>query len=208
MGEAHNRKPAAERAEIDLRAGERPAATDEAIAILSRTGGLYERSGELVRIVGSQILPVDECWLTDYLARHIRFFRYKASEGDEPSRFETDPPAWLARIILAKPGERGLPDLTGIITAPTLRADGSLLDRPGFDAATGLYLQGGGWPEIPDQPSMESLCDAWVALWRPFAEFPYASLSDRGSALAAILTAIVRRSLPRAPAGLPSALRF
>jgi hypothetical protein len=195
-----NRKPASERAEIDLRAGERPLATDEAIAILSRTGGLYERSGELVRIVGSQILPVDECWLTDYLARHIRFFRHKASDGDEPSRFETDPPAWLARIILAKPGERGLPDLTGIITAPTLRADGSLLDQPGFDAATGLYLQGDGWPQIPEQPSIESLCEAWVAPWRPFAEFPYASLSDRGSALAAILTAIVRRSLPRAPA--------
>jgi hypothetical protein len=85
-----------ERAEIDLRAGERPAATDEAISILRQTGGLYERSGELVRIVGSQILPVDECWLTDYLARHIRFFRHKASDGDEPSRRETDPPAWLA----------------------------------------------------------------------------------------------------------------
>jgi hypothetical protein len=47
---------------------------------------------------------------------------------------------------------------------------------------------------------MESLCNAWNTLWRPFAEFPYASLGDRGSALAAILTAIVRRSLPRAPA--------
>jgi hypothetical protein len=81
-----NQKPSAERAEIDLRAGERPAATDEAIAILRQTGGLYERSGELVRIVGSQILPVDECWLTDYLARHIRFFRHKAADGDEPSR--------------------------------------------------------------------------------------------------------------------------
>jgi hypothetical protein len=189
-----------QRAEIDLHAGERPAATDDAIAILRQTGGLYERSGELVRIVGSQILPVDECWLTDYLARHIRFFRHKASDGDEPSRRETDPPAWLARIILAKPGERGLPDLTGIITAPTLRPDGSLLDRPGFDAATGLFLQGDGWPEIPDRPSMENLCEAWCTLWQPFAEFPYASLADRGSALAAILTAIVRRSLPRAPA--------
>ncbi len=192
-------EPLPGRAEIDLRLGERPTATDEAIDILKERGGLYERSGELVRIAGCQILPVEECWLTDYLARHMRFFRYKVS-GEDWLRREADPPGWLAKTVIAKTAERGLPELAGIITAPTLRPDGSLIDRPGFDAETGLYLQERDWPEIPTEPSVEILREAWRSLWRPFAEFPYASLEDRGAAVAAILTATVRRTLPRAPA--------
>ncbi len=185
--------------EIELRPGERPRVTDEAIAIVKECGDLYERSGQLVRICGTQILLIDECWLTDYLGRHMRFFRFRR-RGNELHRSETDPPSWLAKVLLAKTGERGLPELTGIITAPTLRPDGSLLDRPGFDAATGLFLRPGFWPAIPDYPAHEALRWVWQSLWRPFAEFPYASEEDCGVTAAAILTAAVRRSLPRASA--------
>lgn len=124
-GEADKDRPASgtqyfARAEIDLRPGERPKATDEAIEILQERGELYERSGELVRICDRHILPVDERWLTDYLARHIRFFRYKHG-GEDWIRREADPPGWLAKVITAKSGERGFPELKGILTAPTLR---------------------------------------------------------------------------------------
>ena len=187
------------RAEIDLRPGERPKATDAAIEILRERGDLYERSGELVRICGRHILPVDECWLTDYLARHIRFFRFKQN-GDDWIRREADPPGWLAKVIAAKMGERGLPELTGIITVPILRSDGSLIDQPGFDSTTGLLLLAADWPAIPNHPDLAQLRQAWRVLWRPFSEFPYASNEDRGATVAAILTATVRRTLPRAPA--------
>ena len=187
------------RAEIDLRPGERPKATDEALEILQECGELYERSGELVRICDRHIFPVDERWLTDYLARHIRFFRYKQSDGNWIRR-ETDPPGWLAKVITAKTGERGLLALKGVITAPTLRPDGSIIDQPGFDSTTGLLLCRAIWPSIPDHPDLAQLHQAWRVLWRPFSEFPYASDEDRGATVAAILTAIVRRSLPRAPA--------
>lgn len=187
------------RAEIDLRTGERHRTVDETIKILRERGDLYERSGELVRICGNHIIAVDECWLLDYLARHIRFFRFKP-HGDDWLRCETDPPGWLSKIIVAKSGERSLPELTGIITAPTLRLDGSLLDQPGFDAETGLFLHPNEWPAIPDHPTPDQLRKAWHVLWHPFAEFPYASQEDCGATVAAILTATVRRTLPRAPA--------
>ncbi len=145
------------------------------------------------------MLPVDENWLTDYLARHIRFFRFRQN-GDDWIRREADPPSWLAKVIIAKTGERGLPELTGVITAPTLRPDGSLMDQPGFDPATGLLLQAAKWPSIPLHPDPAQLRRAWNVLWRPFLEFPFASCEDCGATVAAILTAIVRRTLPRAPA--------
>ena len=37
-------------------------------------------------------------------------------------------------------GRRNLRRLTAIIDAPTLRPDGTIMERPGYDEATGLYL--------------------------------------------------------------------
>lgn len=75
-----------------------------------------------------------------------------------------------------------------------------MIDQPGFDSATGLLLYPANWPSIPDHPDHSQLRQAWRILWRPFSEFPYASDEDRGAIVAAILTATVRRALPRAPA--------
>jgi hypothetical protein len=118
----------------------------------------------------------------------------------ELKRVKVAPPAWLGKRLSAKRGERGLPELRGIVTAPTLRRDGSLLDKPGFDGATGLLLKPGTWPQVPEHPTCDDTKAAWEALWLPYAEFPYVSNDDRAVAVAAILTAIVRRTLPLAPA--------
>ena len=190
-----------ERIEIEIKAGQRPRVADETIAVIQQRGALYERGGELVRLCGESVIPVDEFWLSDYLSRQIAFFRYKPSkEEDEFVRVEIDPPAWLSKVINAKRGERGLHELTGIITAPTLRADGSLLNKPGFDTATGLLLRPGQWPRVPLDPDRGALAAAWQTLWKPVSEFPYVSNDDRGVTVAAQLTAIVRRILPKAPA--------
>ena len=45
----------------------------------------------------------------------------------------------LLRRWPRKPG-RSVPPLRGIIGAPVLRRDGTLLQKPGYDPATGLYL--------------------------------------------------------------------
>lgn len=218
-----------DRVEITLKAGERPRVADETIAVIQKSGALYERGGELVRLCKDLVVPVEEHWLADYLGRHIAFYRCSLGKDGEPVRYVTDAPAWLCKVItrkrgcasfsksmpLAKGGGpsqfsrkndailrnlSGLKDLAGIITAPTLRPDGSLLHRPGFDDATGLLLRPGKWPHIPQNPVRDELLAAWNVLWEPVAEFPYASNEDRGVTAAALLTATVRRTLPRAPA--------
>jgi hypothetical protein len=187
------------RREIKIAAGEQARIVDEAIEVIQKDGSLFERGGMLVRLLDDCIVDADEHWLFDYFARHISFFRMKERDG-EFVRVEADAPAWLGKRLNAKKGERGLPELHGIITAPTLRPDGSLLDKPGFDAATGLVLQPGTWPKAPDAPSQAEIKAAWETLWLPYSEFPYVSDDDRAVAVAAILTAIVRRTLPLAPA--------
>jgi hypothetical protein len=186
-------------AKIVLRRGSRPQVVDAALALLRDRAELYERGGEMVRVSGELLIPIVEHWLNDHLGRHICFYERKYRNGewkDEPA----DPPVWLCQHINAKKGERGLKELNGIITAPTLRQDGSLLNTPGYDGATGLLLRGGNWPAIPEEPTEEEIERATQTLWKPFSEFPFATKHDRAVMLAAILTAVVRRTLPRVPA--------
>jgi hypothetical protein len=189
-----------ERVEIKLAAGEQARITDEALAVIQTHGDLYERGGALVRLSGETIIEASEHWLADYLSRRVAFYRLKPDGADGWTRAEADPPGWLGKRIDAKAGERGLYELNGVITAPTLRPDGSLLAIPGFDAATGLLLLPGAWPAIPETPTRAELAAAWKTLWSPFSEFPYVGDADRSVAVAAILTALVRRILPLAPA--------
>jgi putative DNA primase/helicase len=41
--------------------------------------------------------------------------------------------------MIASVGEWKFHALAGIVTAPTLRGDGSLLDHPGYDSASRLF---------------------------------------------------------------------
>ena len=186
-----------ESADLTLQTGERPRVLDGALAVLRGRGELFERGGEMVRVAVDSIKVVNDPWLSDYLGRHIRFSTVThRNEIAVPA----DPPPWLCQQINAKTGERGLRELDSIITAPTLRPDGSLLCTPGYDEATGLLLRGGSWPRIPECPAPEQLTAAFTVLWTPFAEFPFVSKEDKGVMLACVLTGIMRRSLPKAPA--------
>ena len=49
-----------------------------------------------------------------------------------------DPPPSIAAQLIEK-GSWRFPKVAGVITTPTLRPDGSILDRPGYDPATQLW---------------------------------------------------------------------
>jgi len=72
-----------------------------------------------------------------------------------------------------------------------------------------LHLRPRAYPHIPEQPNRAELRAAWATLWEPVAEFSYPAHEDRGVTAAALLTAVVRRTLRTAPAfafsGVPGA---
>jgi hypothetical protein len=142
---------------------------------------------------------VADDWLLDAFDRTVKFVgARKVGDGFEDEA--RDAPKWLGKRVNAKKGERGLRELRAVITAPTMRYDGTLLDRAGYDAATGLLLMKGKWPKVPASPSYEQMKKAGATLWAPFAEFPFVDDTARSVMLAAILTAIIRQTLPLAPA--------
>ena len=111
---------------------------------------------------------------------------------------DADPPLQLVRMLLTRERRWGIPHVSGIITTPTLRFDGSLLAAPGYDPQSELYLLLGMQPpSIPENPTREEAEEALKFLVELFSEFPFQDEKlDRAVALSGLLTAMVRGSLP------------
>ena len=84
--------------------------------------------------------------------------------------------------------------LRGIVDAPTLRVDGTLIDKPGYDEASGLYanFDPDDWPSIPKNPTRDDARAAAERLYDLVEETPFASPVHRSVWLAALLTVVAR----------------
>ncbi|MBF0401351.1 MAG: toprim domain-containing protein [Magnetococcales bacterium] len=185
-------------------------------ALISAYGSeIFQRSGMLVRTArvprtevkrrairreeGSLvIMPVDAAWLELRLTECTQFEKWGSRSN---SWQQIDCPAPVSRALMSKAGEWRFDSLVGVIEAPTLRPDGSILDKHGYDDQTGLYLDTGGvtFPTIPEHPTREQAIAAVQVLEEAIAEFPFLADHHKAAMLAAILTALVRRSLRTAP---------
>jgi hypothetical protein len=188
--------------------GERIALADEAQGALAAdpVPRVYVRARQLVRVIrdcGRSVrgikrprgAPVIQALSLDALRdRLARLGRWEKTVDKRSSR-EVLPPEWLVRNILAR-DSWPFPTLEGVIEAPTMRADGSLLDRPGFDDETGLlYEPSGAFPAVPDQPTALQVRSAVLALLDPLADFPFRDDSDRSAAIAAVLSLVGRYAI-------------
>jgi putative DNA primase/helicase len=99
-------------------------------------------------------------------------------------------------------GHWGFARIAGIITCPTLRPDGTILDQYGYDPQTHLWCapdRGLVLPSIPDKPTREDALAGLEKLKSLVRESPFKSDLDRSVALAAMLTAVLRGGFDMAP---------
>lgn len=200
--------------------GELPAIVDQAELCLSGSNEqIFQRYPFLVRVTRRSVptirnykraagalglVMIEAPYLIEALTRCATWEKYD-------SRGETwrsiNAPEQVATTYLARCGHWRLPQLWGAISAPTLRPDGTVLQKPGYDEEMQLYYDPCGieFPRIPDDPDMNDANAAFQVLREAFASFPYADEVDRAVALSFMLTALVRRSLPSAPLGAISA---
>ena len=217
---------------IRVDVGYLPEAADQAEAALIRAeAGIYQR-GFLCRVSRHPtatvrgitrpagvvlIAALDEVYLRDLLDRLVEWEHWNQRKK---AYTRCNVPDSIAKTLLARSGLWHFPVLTGVISAPTLRPDGSLLATPGYDPATGLFFDPHGetFPSIPDRPTRDQGRAALEVLIREVltnpctnaadsAGFAFASVAARAAALSAILTALVRPALPKAPLHLFRACR-
>jgi hypothetical protein len=209
---------------IQLRSGQLPRVVEETERALIAGGvEVFSRAGLLVYPVG-EFIAVNAAGGRTLMARLSVFTVDSLTEPVAESAIyqhyskrlkkwvDTDPPAQIVRMVLGRERKWGFPRVSSIITTPTLRSDGSLLATPGYDLRSELYLLlDMRLPPIPAIPTREEALEALTTLKSLFDEFSFRRKAlDLSVALAGLLTALLRGSLPTSPvflvrAGAPGA---
>ncbi|GAA4059948.1 hypothetical protein [Actinomadura miaoliensis] len=146
-------------------------------------------------VTASTITPAT---LAGLLAEHAYVHRVRSRKtsdgGVETFEEEVTPPREILASVLAGKTWPDVPPLRGVIGAPVLRRDGTLLQRPGYDPATGLYLASKvALPPVPDEPTPEQVHTARDFLLNRFLrDFPWSSPADRANYIALLVTPILR----------------
>jgi hypothetical protein len=155
------------------------------------------------------ILEVRAPWLTTRLGRTIQYMGPSAGKpGKKPSLKPKDVPPPLVMQILGDETHWRFPALFSTIETPTLRADGSILDEPGYDPASGIFFDPGDtvFPKISANPSAAEgraairYVDEEILGCFPFVDQEGHEGVSRAVALAMLTTGPVRRGLKIAPA--------
>jgi putative DNA primase/helicase len=200
---------------IILKIGELPDGVDRAeAALLPRCEKLqlFQRAGDLVRLIslpervtdgllsrpkGSvQLELLGKMSLTEIFNRIARWRR----QNSNGNIIRVDCPPKIAAFYISRVGFWRVPALSGIISAPLLRRDGSVLENPGYYSATGLYLVSDrDSAKIPQRPTQADARAALKKLLTPFAEFPFVTAHHQAVHVACILTAIQRPLLGACP---------
>lgn len=186
-------------ATVEVEAGGTAHAVDMTNDLLRADPLSFDFAGQLATVSGGKVHPLD----LDGLTYHLHgIAAYQKFDGRTEAFRPCDPPQPLVRQLLALGERRGLKRLEAVVTAPTIRLDGSVLDRPGYDARTGLLLDipPAGLPPVIERPTLEQARKALSVLMEPFGSFPFVDAAAKGALLAALLTAVVRPVLPTAPA--------
>ena len=199
----------APRPRILVLAGYRHKAADAGLAAMVAAGTpFYQRDRILVRAATTKaktsdgkvievpsIVPVT----IPLLARALGLAADWERANKDGELIRTDPPKDVVEQIFAMSGEWPFPPLAGVIGTPTLRPDGSLLTKAGYDEATGLVLLSPPrMPPIPDKPTKLQAVESLILLNNLLNEFPFADEASRSVALSMMLTVVLRGALPPA----------
>jgi putative DNA primase/helicase len=195
--------------------GEIARAVDEAESALlavADTAPILVRAGMLVqpivdRLPASHERTTEVVLLRALTAANIVYLlnKYAATfeqyDGRRKAWVVINPPTTVAIQLLQK-GQWRFPKVAGVITTPTLRPDGTILDRPGYDPATQLWYKPDSqliMPPLGANPTREQAEQALALFVDLLAGFPFEGGVDRAVALATILTAVLRGAFDVVP---------
>ncbi len=208
--------PTSNRPKIKIVGGDLANMADQAEqALIDADVGYYQSGGRIVRIghipsakVGDmsngrvRVFDVCEAELIEVLTSVADWMK-----PAKDAEVRVNCPTIVAQTYMARGGKWKLAPLTGVIDLPTMRPDGSLLSKQGYDASTGLLYSPGNTslPVIPQSPTKADALASLNKLKGPLTGFPFLTDADEAVALSAMLTSVCRMALSAAPMHATSA---
>lgn len=185
------------------------AVTDEAINALLPDREVFQRGGEIVRVrrveqdppVGRvrreegapYVSPACKTWLRERASMAADW--WKPDARTKRGWSEALPPEWVVDTMRAR-GSYPFPSLIGVVEAPCLRADGSVVETPGYDEASGLfYAPNRVYPPLPKRSTKEDAIGAAERILECVGEFPWVAPCDASAWLSWVLTLVARHAI-------------
>jgi hypothetical protein len=179
---------------------------DEAIAALAMAPEVYARGPELVEIVTDtpatrgvtrsgprvRIHRLPEARVRELLADRARWM---ATGRDGESLVDAHPPLWAVKAVMARGHYPTLRQLVAVAEAPTMRPDGTILDKAGYDPPTGIFLSPSVCVSISDRPTRDDAVAACALLADVIAEFPVATDAGRSAWISGVVTVAARPAI-------------
>ena len=171
----------------------------QALRVRNSPPSLFVRGGKPAVVTEEEtgrhvITEVADRILRNRLARAADFYE-EVRKGIR----ECPPPMDVVRDILAIPPlEWEFPPLQGVIEAPALREEGTVITEPGYDAASHLLyapataLQ---MPELEERPTQDHIEVAADMIMDVIEGFPFVDEASRANAVAAMLTPVCRPAI-------------
>ncbi len=161
--------------------------------------GVYHHGGQLVEAQpghGGRIeyAALDATRILALLAMHTRPYLDPLDEDEDSVPYL--PSAQLVNMVRSEREWGTLPELKGILTAPVLRPDGSILQTDGYDEQTGYWLASEVEIEVPEHPSAADVAGAKaLILDQVLADFPWGTPASKANAVAMMFTPPLRSYL-------------
>jgi hypothetical protein len=188
---------------IKVVAGDLHRVVDAAEKELANRGRHYQAGGLIVSVSTDptsgdpSIVPTSAPALTRELSVAATWEKY---DGRAEDWVRSDPPTRHAGILFDAQVFRYLPPLAGVVRQPYFReSDGELITQAGYDKTAQRFGVFDARQFVIPDPTPDAARAALALLEDLLTEFHFVAASDKAAALAAILTAVVRPSLPYAP---------
>lgn len=176
----------------------------EAVQAIGANVDIFQRGGQLVRVVRTEntarapgspsIRPVSAATLMEVLTKVATWERY---DGRTKDWARCKPPTDVVAAVMDRGIWPGVRTLTGVVEAPCLRPDGTVLQGGGgHDAASGyMFIPNAEFPTVPDQPTKNDAVTAAARLFDVVVDFPFATEAHRSAWLAFLLTLFARPAI-------------
>ncbi len=153
-----------------------------------------DRPRAILRPPGSpEIVDLPQPRIRGMLVERCRFVQFVKPPKQEGEWRPAHPPNWLIPAVATHWPWTGVRHLETVVETPVLTPDGTILDTPGYDAATGIvYVETVKIPAIPSEPTRGDAAGAILELLEVIADFPCTTPAHRSAWVAGVLTPLCR----------------
>lgn len=169
---------------------------------LAKVQTIYQRGGALVHVVreaetcpgivrqanAPTISFLPEIGLRTKLSA-ICVFKENSDDGPKAVRV----PHWVTKAVHQLGEWPGVRRLESVVTYPVIRADGSIIEKRGYDSQTGLFVDiEEGEISVPESPSLDDVKQSVAKLKNLVCDFPFEKPEHFSGWLSLILTILSR----------------